>query len=278
MDAAALDVEVVVADFVAGVDVVKAADLGQPGQAGAHGQAEALQHAVLLDPFEVFRAWPDQTHLAAQDIDDLGQLIKPRPSQKPPDASHTGVIPPRGCEGRARRRAATHCAELVKREDPSVLAGAVLCVEDGSRTRELDGQGDEGPRRGGDPQQQEAADHIQRPYEGFLHVALAADEGRQEAGPAVAVEAVGQQAGIKARGKIDVGLELLKEMKQQVEGSFVVDALAEDDFVEFGVVREVLKTLHMEHIGAFATDEEIGLAVGADNDHPASDGVRPAQD
>jgi hypothetical protein len=41
---------------------------------------------------ERVRPWPDERHVALQDIDELGQLIEARPAQDFADASHARII------------------------------------------------------------------------------------------------------------------------------------------------------------------------------------------
>src|SRR5437763_517397 len=94
------------------------------------------------------RAWPDQAHLAYEDVQELWQLVERAPPQPPPHAGHARVfgdleesllrlvaVPERVLQ---RLGVGHHGAELEHVEAPAVAPDAQLAEEHGPAAVELD--------------------------------------------------------------------------------------------------------------------------------------------
>ncbi len=108
-----------------------------------------------------------QVHLAAQDVDELGQLVEPIPSQPPSQARDAIAIValPLG----AGSLDGVHGAELDEREGPPAAADALLKEEDGTSGIELDGERDDGEQRQADEQPERPQPQAELPREGQAH-------------------------------------------------------------------------------------------------------------
>ena len=106
-----------------------AVDLRPTGDARADGEAAAFALGVLRDLRRQRRARADDRHLAAQHVDEVGQLVHRRPSQQRADARDARVaLVDR--EARAELlRAVDHRAELQHVELAPVAADAALAVD-----------------------------------------------------------------------------------------------------------------------------------------------------
>ena len=101
----------------------------------------------LLDEDRALRPRPDQAHVAAQDVEELGQLVDIRVAEPIADPSASGVV----IEGPDRARLplgiAPHAAELDDGEEPSPLPDPLLLVEDRPARGDQDRQGDDREQR-----------------------------------------------------------------------------------------------------------------------------------
>ena len=140
-------------------------DLGPAGHAGAQIEPPALTRRVELDLGGQGRARPDDPHLAAQHVDQVGQLVERVATEEPADTRHPGVV------GRHRRAdsdrvgSLPHRPQLVELEDPTVPADAALAIEDrprrlqpdrdrgGEQQRRDQDEADDGDREVGRPRQ-----------------------------------------------------------------------------------------------------------------------------
>jgi hypothetical protein len=106
-----------------------AVDLRPPGDAGLQRQAAPLAVGVLGDLHGDGRPRADDGHLAAQDVDEVGQLVDRRPPQQRPDARDAAVAVVDGQAGAHLLGARDHRAELQDVERPAALADAALAVD-----------------------------------------------------------------------------------------------------------------------------------------------------
>src|SRR2546425_12175112 len=66
--------------------------LPEARDAGLHfQQAPPVPDVVGLELIGDRGAWPDERHLAPQDIEELGELVQTGPSEEPPDRSHPWI-------------------------------------------------------------------------------------------------------------------------------------------------------------------------------------------
>src|ERR1044071_4888361 len=136
-----LDVVVVPLDAIAQRGLAaEAVDLGPAGDAGLDAVAVAVAADVgleQLDELRALRARAHQRHVAAQDVEELRQLVEGRAAQQPPDpgaavdaldaarrAALAGAEALGGGVGRAHR------AELVEVEERAVATDAALAEDD----------------------------------------------------------------------------------------------------------------------------------------------------
>src|SRR6266496_2742530 len=92
---AVVEVEQVVAELDAGVAEVAAVDLGQAGDAGADAVALLVAGDLALELFDeagALGARADDAHLAAQDVDELRDLVQARLAQQAADGGQAAVV------------------------------------------------------------------------------------------------------------------------------------------------------------------------------------------
>src|SRR5690606_7547085 len=113
--------------------------LPQPGQAGPHQEPLLLPLLILLDLARQGRAWPDEAHIAPQDIDQLRQLVETELPQVFPDAGQARIVrvledPSVTTDGPDQLRPllvriGDHASELDHAERPAILPEPGLEVE-----------------------------------------------------------------------------------------------------------------------------------------------------
>src|SRR5690554_595617 len=107
--------------------------------AGSDHMAIGIERNVffkLLNKGYLFRSRPDQTHVALEHIDELGNLIQPSLANIAPHTSYTSI--PRRCKASPiLLRIPAHAAQLIHPERPVALAHPVLHKEHGAIAFEL---------------------------------------------------------------------------------------------------------------------------------------------
>ena len=139
-----------------------AGDLPETRDTGQHQVPLPMPRCEQLVVAERQRAWADEAHLPAQDVEHLRQLVDREPAQHPPDARHAGVVT--DLEERSARlvgvlelalalgRAGDHRPELEHAELALADSHAPVDVEHRAARVELDRACDEQPeRQPGDP-------------------------------------------------------------------------------------------------------------------------------
>src|SRR5947209_15159124 len=106
-DCEVLDVLALDREALAELQVTAPVDLHRAGDPRLHLQPEPVLRQVALDELDLLRPRPDERHLTAEDVDELGKLVEARPPQQPSDASHA----------RVGRELAHRVVELVERDD-----------------------------------------------------------------------------------------------------------------------------------------------------------------
>ena len=144
------DVELVVAQLVPRRGEITAADLGEAGHAG--GDAEAI--GVVLDlaqvPIEKDRAkgaGPGEVHLAAEHVDQLGNLVELRPLQELADRRVEVVLRAQQASADLPLRPLAEGAELEHGVELLVFADTHAAVEERTLAAEFYGEGDQGEDR-----------------------------------------------------------------------------------------------------------------------------------
>ena len=136
--AAAFDVLDVELDPLLPGDPGPALDLGPTGDPGAHLVAAVLDRRVLGDLRRDRRPRPDDRHLAAQDVDEVGDLVERGAAQEATCAGDPGVVAgDRGADP-DRVGAERHRAQLEQLELGAAEADAALPVDDRAAAAELD--------------------------------------------------------------------------------------------------------------------------------------------
>src|SRR5207248_7419416 len=106
----------------------------------------------------------DEAHVAAQDVDELRDLVELRRLEPLPDRCELGLRPLDELLAEVLAeptlRATPQGAELVHREDARPSADALAAVEDRRPTRDEDGGGDHERDRKRDEQEQRRAEHV----------------------------------------------------------------------------------------------------------------------
>ena len=141
-----------------------AADLRQAGQARPHVVPSRLLGGIAVEVFRQQRTRADETHLALEDVPQLGQLVDARPAQersKPGDASSVGC-------GILRAVGRDHGPELDQRERTSVESRPHLAKEDRSSHRRPDAQSHHAHER----REHHEADHGNRDVDEPLEAVL----------------------------------------------------------------------------------------------------------
>ena len=136
-------------------------------------EPELVLRRVALDEVELLRPRADDRHVAAQDVDQLRQLVDARPAQHPADARHARV----GLELEHRVRelveadelreprlgVSHHRAELEHLERPRPLAAAGLAEEDRQAGIEQDREPGEQEERKRHREDDQRDDEVERP-------------------------------------------------------------------------------------------------------------------
>src|SRR6266478_5317774 len=134
--------------FVQAVGVA-IADLGPAGGARTDRAADRVVRDVLAEQGEIadrMRPRHDQVHVAAQDVDELRQLVEPEPAQPVADAGDSILILPDPL--RVRPGGDAHGAELDQPERSAQAADPVLDEQRRTVRVELDDHGDGRHERG----------------------------------------------------------------------------------------------------------------------------------
>ena len=63
-------------DFIIKIEIGTSGDLRQSGDARLHGQYAAVMRFIDCDFFGQMRTWTDETHVAAQHQEELGEFIQ----------------------------------------------------------------------------------------------------------------------------------------------------------------------------------------------------------
>ena len=145
------------------VGVGRKLHLGQPRNAGPHGQALAVGRQLALqfrEELRPFRPRPDQAHVAAQDVQQLRQFVEMRGPHEPADPRDARVAGHRPTRPRQRLAVMDHGANLINREEPAATADADLRVKGGAARGQLDDQGGRGDERQGDRSQHQSRREI----------------------------------------------------------------------------------------------------------------------
>ena len=134
------------------LDVFSAVDLRPPGNARPHIEHMPLRVCILLNGPGVIGErgpWPDQAHVAPQNVDQLRQLVKAGRPKHFPHFCHA-VIPCPGIDaGASMLGAHLHRAELEHLKFFPVKAEALLPEQRRARGIEPHQKGDHGHRHGG---------------------------------------------------------------------------------------------------------------------------------
>src|SRR5438445_10924450 len=124
-----------------------------------HAAPELLHEARALG------ARSDEAHLAAQHVEELGQLVEARASQEDAERRAAWVVRARPYGPGLRLGVHAPRPELQHPETPPVYTHALLVVQNGPRRRELEPDGDRQHDRRGDRQTKSAEDQVERPLE-----------------------------------------------------------------------------------------------------------------
>src|SRR5438045_415810 len=115
-------------------------DLRPPREARRYQVALVVERNLLgqlADEVRAFGPRADEVHLAAQDVPELRYLVHTNLAYHAPDARHARVAVLARPHGAVSFGVRPHRAELVDAKRASVLADALLRVEDGPRRVEL---------------------------------------------------------------------------------------------------------------------------------------------
>src|SRR5438128_8728669 len=125
---------------------VTRAHLGPAGEPRPHLVTQVVvgdHRRERRDVFRHLRPWADEAHVAAQDVDELRDLVEaiaPEHGAQPRDAA--AVVAQDGV--RLARVEDAHGAELDETEEPAVKADTLLDEEDGAAALQLDAEGHHG--------------------------------------------------------------------------------------------------------------------------------------
>ena len=107
-----------------------------------------------------FRSGPHPTHLATDDIEELGPFIHPAPAQPFSHPRDLGIGRNRQTVPELSRREAGHAAEFEQREDTPPLTDPLLDKKDRWPIRNQDSQRNQQPRR----QEQETCERREQAF------------------------------------------------------------------------------------------------------------------
>ena len=102
---------------------------------------------VLLDLVAQCGTWPDDAHVAAQDVPELRELVDRRSPQNAPDSCDPAIALVDRIAGPDAFRTDDHRAQLDHLEVGAILAHASLPVDDGAAILELDRERGEAEER-----------------------------------------------------------------------------------------------------------------------------------
>lgn len=122
--------------------LVAVLDGGGVGDAWPHVEDVHLLGSPVIDVMPHFGPWPHEAHLAAEHVDQLGELVEFELADEVAGARDARVVPA-NCDQTAFVGTDTHGAELEDAEIPIVSAYAHLAVEDGAGGVELDPDGED---------------------------------------------------------------------------------------------------------------------------------------
>ena len=125
-----LDVEIVIPYFVLGFKVIIAPDLRKTSQARLDGQTNTLEDSVTSYEEGSFRSWANQAHIALEDIEQLGKLIKASSPQEFSYGSDSRIILCSQNGAGVLFGIINHRSELMECEQLSVFADSFLFEED----------------------------------------------------------------------------------------------------------------------------------------------------
>src|SRR6056297_1891833 len=168
-EAVVFDVIEIVLQFRDGVllgGTVLVLELGPAGDAGLHRVAFGVEGNVLLelrDELGPLGAGPDDAHLAAENVQELWQLIEAELAQHRTHSGDARVVLLRPLRLARRLRIFDHAAELEHVEVLAVQPDPPLTVEHRSAESvlQLDGQGAQRHHRQGDHHRQQAHEQVQ---------------------------------------------------------------------------------------------------------------------
>src|SRR5690242_19326127 len=158
-------------------------DLRPAGDARLDAVAHRIEWNLLgehRDEFRPFRPRADRAHFTAKHVDQLRQLVDPRPPYEPADPGDPRIV-----DGRPRGfavlfRVHRHAAEFEQREDLAAATDALLPIDDGTRALQSDKQRGEHDHRQRGNDQYSHHDEIERALDEaaqpVLPVAVAIDE------------------------------------------------------------------------------------------------------
>ena len=155
---------------------------------------------VALDQLDLLRARADDAHVAAQDVDELRQLVEAEAAQQPPHPGDARIGPQlehRLVQLLEQHQSASACSasativrSLYMRKGTPRLPGAQLGEEHRAPAVELDRQRDEREQRGEDDQGARRDDHVED----------ALDQHVEREGSRVSYSSTGRSATSESRG------------------------------------------------------------------------------
>lgn len=143
-----LHIEKVIPEFISGGGVIASINLRHPGQPGPHLKSPAVISNLpgkLLNKLRPLSARPHKTHIALQDIPELGQFIHCRRTENPAYFCHPWVMfrcPDSACLLLGIR---DHGAEFIYPEHPAVSPDPLLRIEDRPPVLKPYQEGDKNP-------------------------------------------------------------------------------------------------------------------------------------
>jgi len=254
------------AESVLEVCSVGVVDLRPAGDAGFEEVAKVVAGDggfVVADEFVPLGAWADHTHVAEEDVEELGEFVESAGAQEASDAGDAGVGGLGVFIARLLGGAAAHGAQFVEFEGAAVLADAGLGEEDGAAIFEPDSERTESHEGEGEEESEAGEEDVAEAFD----VLEDGDAGDGEAvlkGPVVveAVEAdfapiglVKAFAGGDGRA-VEVGLS---EALGERVGEVVLGIVAQDDGVDGELTGFDFAEQGFERLGGGIVEERRGL-------------------
>src|SRR3954471_4190598 len=179
-EASALHVHLIQPELAGARDVARRVHLGQSGQSGP----DAVAHAVPGNRIELHqlpiaahlhlagpqRPWPDEAHVAGEDIPELRQFVHRRRPHDSADPGDSRIVLRRLHRSRARLGIGNHRPEFERVERPPTQTDARLPEQDRAAVFQLHRRGDQRPQR----RRHQQAQSRQRTVERALHQAARA--------------------------------------------------------------------------------------------------------